>query len=99
MKEEPRIDVIIILIASMTTIFSLIISNILPKLQILILTILTILLAMIYQIGHIYSKEKIKETNEKDFLEIDMAMEELEDENYKLQIKYENLKRKINQHN
>lgn len=95
MKKESRINAIIILIASMTTILSLILSNVFPKLQVLILTILTILLALIYQIGNMYSKETIKEINEKDFLEIDMVMEELENENYELKLKYENLKLKI----
>lgn len=77
MKEESRIDIIVIIIASMTTIFSLIISNIFPQIQVLVLTILTILLALIYQIGNIYSKETLKENNQKDLLEIDIAMEEL----------------------
>ncbi len=80
MKREPRIDIMGIIFASMTTILVLIISNIFPSLQILILTILTILLALIYQIGNIYSKETIKENNERDFLELDRVMEELKNE-------------------
>lgn len=99
MKKESRVDIIIILIASMTTIFSLILSNLFPNLQVLNLTILTILLALIYQIGNIYSKEIIKEENERDFLEIDMAMEELENENNKLKNKLENYKLKNSTYN
>lgn len=95
MKREARIDIIIIIIASMTTILALIISNIFPQLQVLILTILTILLALIYQVGNIFSKETIKDENENDFLEIDIAMEELENERDIFKTKYEKLKNKI----
>lgn len=95
-KKESRIDILVIIIASMTTILALIISNIFPKLQVLILTILTILLALIYQVGNIYSKETIKAENEKDFLELEIATEELKEERDNIKGKYERLKNKIN---
>ena len=51
----------------MFAILALIISFIFPSLQILVLTILTILLPMIYQIGHIKSKAVIRKNNQIDY--------------------------------
>ena len=48
LREENRIEIITIIIASMSTIVGLIISFTFHKTQILILTILTILLHVIY---------------------------------------------------
>jgi hypothetical protein len=78
---ESKIETITIILASMTTIISLILSFNYPKLQILILTILTILLPVIYQIGHIFSKESIKYKNEQDYIILENIIEELEEEN------------------
>jgi len=82
--EEHKIEIIMIICASMTTILALIISFNYPNLQILILTILTILLPIIYQIGHIYSKESIREKNEQDYFVLEDTLEELEEENQSL---------------
>ena len=84
MLEEYKIEIIVIILASMTTILALIISFNYPNLQILVLTILTLLLPVIYQIGHIYSKESIREKNEQDFLVLENTIEELEEENREL---------------
>jgi len=86
--EEHKIEILMIIFSSMATIIALIISFIYPKIQILTLTILTIILPLIYQIGHIYSKESIREESNKDYsiieesdLEKDDYIQELEDEN------------------
>ncbi|MBT4135979.1 hypothetical protein HOD75_01280 [archaeon] len=79
--QEHNVEVIMIITASMTTILALILSFNYPELQILILTILTILLPVIYQVGHIYSKELIKEKNEQDFLILEHNIEFLESQN------------------
>ena len=72
----------------MATILALIISFIYPGIQILALTILTILLPLIYQIGHVYSKEAIRDQNDRDSsivkelgLKKDRYIQELEEEN------------------
>ena len=89
--EEHKIEILTIILSSMTTILALIISFIYPKIQILTLTILTIMLPLIYQIGHIYSKKIIEEKNNSNirFLgefntEKDEYIEELEEENSNL---------------
>ncbi len=91
---ESRIDILIIIIASMTTIFSLIVGRLFPDFQVLVLTILTILLALIYQIGNIYSKENIKEENEGDFLILDTEIEKQKREIDSLKEKNRKLKNK-----
>lgn len=89
-SEEYRVDALVIILASMTTILFLIISFVFPELQILLLTILTILLPVIYQIGNMYSKESIRKQNQEDLEIIEEVLEDLEDEN-------ERLRRKITQ--
>ena len=77
--KEYNIEAILIVFASMTTIFALILSFVYPNLQVLILTILTILLPLIYQVGNIYSKESIRTKNNKDISEIEEVMEDMEE--------------------
>jgi len=81
MNWEHKIEIRVILIASMTTVISLIISFNYPSLQILVLTILTILLPVTYQIGHIISKEIIRARNEADFFILEKSIEEIKREN------------------
>lgn len=65
--DEDRIEILTIVFSSMATILALIISFNFPKIQILTLTILTIVLPMIYQIGHIKSKAAIREKKDRDY--------------------------------
>ena len=81
LREENRIEIITIIIASMSTIVGLIISFTFHKTQILILTILTILLPVIYQIGNIFSKECVRNKNKDDLNIFEEAIEELEYKN------------------
>jgi hypothetical protein len=81
LREENRIEIITIIIASMSTIVGLIISFTFHKTQILILTILTILLPVIYQIGNIFSKECVRNQNKDDLNIFEEAIEELEYKN------------------
>lgn len=82
MIEDYKIEVVVVvIIASMVTILWLIISFNFPNIQILVLTILIILLPVIYQIGHIYSKESLKAKNEQDYFVLENTIEELEEEN------------------
>jgi len=89
--EEYRIEILTIIFSSMTTILALITSFIFPEIQILVLTILTIMLPLIYQIGHICSKEAIREKNDRNYSIVeesnkdkDSYIEELEEENSNL---------------
>ena len=66
--KEYRIEISIVLIALFCTISALLISNELPNKQILVLTILTLLLPAIYQIGHTIPKEYIREKKRTRFL-------------------------------
>ncbi|MAH49332.1 hypothetical protein CMI37_26130 [Candidatus Pacearchaeota archaeon] len=92
LSRENRIDITTIIIASMSTILGLIISFILPNVQILILTILTILLPVIYQIGNICSKESVRSQTKNDLNILEEAVEDLEYENNLLN---EELRRKL----
>ena len=60
LRPENLIDILTILIASFSTLFALLFSFIFPQFQIFFLTILTILLALIYQTGNIISKESVR---------------------------------------
>jgi len=89
--EEHKIEILMIIFSSMATILALIISFLYPIIQILTLTILTIMLPLIYQIGHIYSKEAIRKKKDKDYsiieesnLEKEDYIQELEEENNNL---------------
>ena len=89
--KEHEIEVLMLLFATLCTISALIISHLYPEIQVLTLTILTVLLPMIYQIGHIYSKVVIRKQQEKDieFLNEESEMkddyiEDLENENSEL---------------
>jgi len=79
--KEHHIESLVIFIASLSTINALIFSFLFPEIQTLLLTILTVLLAAIYQIGYNYAKEKIRNKNEEDFSVIENYVEELEEEN------------------
>jgi len=74
-------EIIVILIALFFTISSLVISYMVPQLQVLVLTILTLILPATYQIGHLISREIVRGKNEMDFSEAQDMLEELEDEN------------------
>ena len=88
MNQDNRIDIITIIIALLSTIFGLIFSFLFPETQILVLTILTVLLPVIYQIGNILSKESIRDENKRDSNILGESLEELKTEN-------ENLKEKL----
>ncbi|MCK4650150.1 hypothetical protein KAT36_02865 [Candidatus Pacearchaeota archaeon] len=79
--EEYKIEITIILVALFCTISVLLISNQFPNKQILALTILTLLLPTIYQIGHIISKEYIRAKNEHDFSILQNTIEIIKEEN------------------
>ena len=81
LRPENLIDILTILIASFSTLFALLFSFIFPQFQILFLTILTILLALIYQIGNIISKESVRGEAKKDLNILEGAIEVLEREN------------------
>ena len=81
LNKDNRIDIITIIIASMLTVIGLIISFSFLNLQILVLTILTILLPVIYQIGNIYAKESVRNENKRDLNILENLVEELEQEN------------------
>lgn len=84
LSKENWVDIIIISLASISTIAGLIFSHIYPTLQILILTILMVLLPIIYQVGNIISKQCVREENNTDFNLLEEAVDELEKENIKL---------------
>ncbi len=87
LNKENWADILTIIIASTITISGIIVSFIYPNTQILILTILTILLPIIYQIGNIISKECVREENNNDYNILEEALDELEEENLKLRNK------------
>ncbi|MBU0467226.1 MAG: hypothetical protein KJ718_04485 [Nanoarchaeota archaeon] len=87
LSEDNRVDVIAIIIASLSTILGLITSFAFPRTQVLVLTILTILLPVIYQIGNIFSKKCVRNENKEDFNVLEDAIEEIENENEILKIK------------
>ena len=80
-SEEYKIEIIMILIASSSTIVTLILSFLFPEIQILLLMILTVWLPVVYQIGNVYVKESIRAKNEHDFSVLENVIEDLEDEN------------------
>ncbi|MBU3923401.1 MAG: hypothetical protein KJ592_00630 [Nanoarchaeota archaeon] len=80
-SRSSKIEIVIVLLALFFTISSLIISFLFPELQILVLTILTLLLPGIYQIGHIIAKEYIRAKNEKDFSELQYFTDVIKKEN------------------
>ena len=82
--EEYRVDIVVVLIALLCTVLSLIISFLFPVLQILVLTILTLMLPAIYQIGHIFGRECVRAKNEYDFSELQFVMGNLRGENKRL---------------
>ena len=79
--QEYKIEIIMILVASSSTIVTLILSFLFPEIQILLLTILTVWLSIVYQVGNIYVKESIRAKNEYDFSVLENVIEGLEDEN------------------
>ena len=79
--QEYKIEIIMILVASSSTIVTLILSFLFPEIQILLLTILTVWLPIVYQVGNIYVKESIRAKNEYDFSVLENVIEGLEDEN------------------
>ena len=85
--KEHEIDVLIIFIAFFSTATTLILSFIFPEAQITLLTILTVLLPVIYQVGNIYSKESIRAKNEEDYSVLEGTIETLENENKNLKEK------------
>ena len=82
--KEEHIEAFVILFASLLTITSLVYSYIFPELQVLILTILAVFLAAIYQIGYTYAKQYIRSKNERDFVILEEMIDQLEEENSQL---------------
>jgi len=88
--EDYKIEVIIILVALFCTISSLIVSYLFPWVQILVLTILTLLLSAIYQMGYVFVKEYTRGKNECDYSRLQFVMQNLREENDGLKKKLEN---------
>lgn len=82
--KEYKIELTIILIALFSTISTLIFSNLFPNKQVLALTMLTLILPAIYQIGHIFSKEVTRAKNEQDFSFLQDIVENITIENNEL---------------
>lgn len=79
--EDYKIEIVIVLIALFCTVFALVVSYWFPELQILVLTILTLLLPAIYQVGHIFIKEYTRGKNERDYSNLQYATDNLIMEN------------------